>query len=107
MHEKKKNKKYLQMEVLSLYYNLEYLLPALMSELIVELFAFHLHVHSMMDSIQIVVFAAKLNMVVEHVDNMDICHNPLELIAQVMFHQLSLVECRLKHKNYWPNCIDV
>lgn len=54
----------------------------------------HWAVHSMLAAM----FAAKLNMVVEHVDNMDICHNPLELFAQVMFHQLSLVECRLKRK---------
>lgn len=70
-----------------------------MLELLVAPIVYRSHAHWAVHSTLAAMFAAKLNMVVEHVDNMDICHNPLfELFSQVMFHQLSLVECRLKRK---------
>lgn len=89
------------MEALLICCNRVSLPVALTLELLAVPIVYHSHAHSMVDSMEIAMFAAELNMVVEHVDNMDICHNPLELFAQVMFHQLSLVECRLKRKNYW------
>lgn len=60
-----------------------------MLELLTVPIVYRLHAHWALYSMRVAMFAAKLNMVVEHVDNMDICHNRIELFAQVMFHQLS------------------